>query len=123
VLLGPIRTLISLLFLAGLVWFSFAVPLGSRTLAQHMDRIGQTPEARELVDGTRDTVNPVLQDAADRVLGERVEAPTYLAPADVDVDAEPPVSAPAEPEEITPVRTIGPDRTSGPDAVKLPGRR
>jgi hypothetical protein len=74
--LRPIRTLISLVFLAGMVWFCFAVRLGERTLAEHVDQIGQTREAQELIEGTRSTVNPMLEEAKDRVLGEHVEAPT-----------------------------------------------
>ena len=90
----PIRTLISLAVLGGVVWFSFAVKLGDHTLAQHFDRIGQTPEARELLEGTRSTVNPVLEEAKGRVLGEYVEAPTDRT------------SIPAADSEPTPVRTL-----------------
>ena len=74
----PIRTLISLAFIAGAVWFSFSVPLGQKTLAQHLDAIGETPEAKELMNGARDSVNPALEEAKQRVLGEQVEAPTYI---------------------------------------------
>jgi hypothetical protein len=74
--LRPIRTLISLVFLGGVVWFCFAVKLGDKTLAQHMDQIGRTQEAQELIEGTRSTVNPMLEEAKSRVLGEHVEAPT-----------------------------------------------
>lgn len=62
--------------LAGLVWAAFAVKLGRRTLAEHVDRIGETPEARELLEGTRGKVTPLVEDATDRMLGEHIEAPT-----------------------------------------------
>lgn len=75
----PVRTLISLAFVAASIWFAFNVPLGVKTLAQHLDAIGETAQARELMDGTRDTVNPVLDEAKQRLLGERVEAPTHIA--------------------------------------------
>lgn len=75
-MLRPIRTFISLVFLAGVVWFCFAVELGDRTLAQHIDQIGRTREAQDLIEGTRSAVNPMLEEAKDRVLGEHVEAPT-----------------------------------------------
>lgn len=74
------RSLVGIALLLGTVWCSFRVPLGERTLAQHMDRIGQTPEAEELLDGTRSAVNPVLEQASDRVLGEYIEAPTDEGP-------------------------------------------
>lgn len=79
----PIRSLIALALLAGLVWCSFKVPIGRRTFAQHVDRIGATPEAKELVDSTRSSVSPVLEDATDRMLGEYIEAPTQAPPGAV----------------------------------------
>ncbi|MEZ4381100.1 MAG: hypothetical protein R3A79_07115 [Nannocystaceae bacterium] len=79
-MLGLVRTAISLLFLSLLVWCSFAVPLGTRTLAEHVDRIGETREARDLIKGARERINPVLEEAKGRLLGEYVEAPTYAAP-------------------------------------------
>lgn len=74
-----VRGLVSLVFVAAIVWCSFRVPLGRRTFAEHADRIGETPEARELLDSTRQTVSPMLQDATDRMLGEYIEAPTKAA--------------------------------------------
>jgi len=75
--IGFLRTAISLLFLCLMVWCSFTVPLGQRTLAEHTDRIGETREARELIKGARGRINPVLDEAKARLLGEYVEAPTY----------------------------------------------
>lgn len=98
-LLRPIRTLISLVFLGLTVWCAFTVPLGTRTFAEHMDRIGQTPEARELLDSTRSTVNPVLEEATERMLGEYIEAPTQA-------------STPASSSAPIPTRTA-PPRASG----------
>ena len=76
----PLRSLIGVVFLLGAVWCSFKVPLGDKTFADHMDRIGNTPEAEELLEGTRQAVNPVLEDATDRLLGEYIEAPTDEGP-------------------------------------------
>jgi hypothetical protein len=75
----PLRTLISLALLAGMVWFSFAVELGDKTLAEHVDTISATPEAKQLLEGTRQTIDPALDDVRDRMLGEYVEAPTFIA--------------------------------------------
>lgn len=63
-----------------MVWCSFTVPLGERTFAEHMDRIGQTSEAQELMDGTRSTLSPALEEATQRMLGEHIEAPTSDGP-------------------------------------------
>ena len=73
------RSVLAIALLLGAVWCSFNIPLGERTFAEHMDRIGQTPEAKELIEGSRQTVTPMLEEATHRVLGEYVEAPTSLA--------------------------------------------
>ena len=85
----PLRTLISLAFIAALVWCSFNVRLGNRTFSEHIDRIGRTPEARELLEGTRSAVNPALEEATERLLGEHVVAPTRLETAEIET-APPP---------------------------------
>jgi hypothetical protein len=75
-LIRLVRSLVGLAGLAALVWCAFEVRLGRRTFSEHVDRIGETPEARELLDGTRKTLTPFLEDATDRMLGEHIEAPT-----------------------------------------------
>lgn len=111
-----LRPLISLAFLVGSLWFAFSVKLGSRTFAEHIDRIGQTPEASELIEGTRSTVNPMLQEATDRMLGEHIEAPTRASSS----------SLPSTPTHAATATTPAGDRsrarTSTADATKLPGR-
>lgn len=104
-MLGPLRTLISVAFLVVLVWAAFSVKLGDRTFADHMDRIGETDEARALLAGARARIRPALEEVKQRLIGEYVEAPTHL-PA-------PPPRAPA-------VRTDG---TSTADSGRLPGRK
>jgi hypothetical protein len=89
---------------------AFTVPLGTKTLAQHIDTIGETPQARALLDGTRQTINPALQEARDRVLGEYVEAPTHLAGE----------ASQQEPESSPPPR--GDRVVSTATQSKLPGR-
>ncbi len=103
-----LRPLISLAFIGGSLWLAFTVELGGRTFAEHIDRIGQTPEAKDLVEGTRSTINPVLQEATDRMLGEHIEAPTR-----------------AEPKPATHAAVARPKarpRVSTPERGKLPGR-
>ena len=75
-MIGLLRSIVGLVFLVGLVWCAFQVRLGRRTFAEHVDRIGETPEARELLDSTRGAVTPWVEDATDRMLGEHIEAPT-----------------------------------------------
>jgi len=104
-----LRPMISLALLVGSLWFAFSVPLGDRTFAEHIDRIGDTPEAHDLIEGTRSTVNPVLQEATDRMLGEHIEAPVAVDPDDATHAAT--------------ARSAEPMRVSTPDRAKLPGQR
>ena len=100
---GFFRGVLGLGLLVGSVWCSFHVPLGERTFSEHVDRIGQTPEARELLDGSRSTLSPVLEEATHRMLGEYVEAPTRLhsddpmAPASATAEAVPESAGPPRP--------------------------
>ncbi|MFO7565569.1 MAG: hypothetical protein R6X02_23200 [Enhygromyxa sp.] len=55
-----------------------AVEIGDKTFAEHIDTISETPEAKQLVGDTRATINPALVEIRDRVLGEYVEAPTWI---------------------------------------------
>lgn len=114
----PVRTLVGLAFVFGCLWAAFSVELGSRTLVQHLDRIGRTPEAQELMEGTRATVDPVLEEAKDRVLGEHVEAPTYIEGAPAPPGG--PDDLPGFEERFEPT---APERASTPGRAKLPGRK
>ncbi|MEX1365071.1 MAG: hypothetical protein AB1Z98_18220 [Nannocystaceae bacterium] len=108
--------MISLALLIGALWFAFSVKLGGRTFAEHIDRIGDTPEAHDLLEGTRSTINPVLQEATDRMLGEHIEAPTRaVAPA-------PPPTAPHYAGVTHAATARGRPRASTAEQVKLPGQ-
>jgi len=55
-----IKLLLGLAALAGFVWFGANVPLGSRTLFQHLQAIGRTRETQDLLDGTRESAKPLM---------------------------------------------------------------
>ena len=118
----PLRTAISLAVLAGAVWAAFTVDLGGRTFAEHVDTISETPEAEQLIEGTRSKINPALQEVRDRVLGEYVEAPTWIPEA--GEAPKPPRAAQAPRREATeasvPASTLAPGERHEPP---LPGRR
>jgi hypothetical protein len=116
----PLRTLISLTVLAGVLWFSFAVELGDKTLAEHVDTISATPEAKQLLEGTRQTIDPALDDVRDRMLGEYVEAPTWIQP-DEPVLAGSSAPEPALPGRRREVHDEEPDEA--PPEPMRPGRR
>jgi hypothetical protein len=116
--LGPLRTLVSVAFLAVLVWGAFAIKLGDRTFADHMDRIGETEEAKALLEGARGRVRPALEEFKMRVIGEYVEAPTFV-PA-----GEP--AAPRRPPAVMRIRdevAAAPAKASTAESGRLPGRR
>ena len=56
-----------------LAWFGATVKLGSRTLFEHLHAIGQTKESRELVDGTKEAAEPLVDDVK-RHIGQRKKA-------------------------------------------------
>ncbi len=132
-MLGPLRTLISVTFLVLLLWAAFSVKLGRLTFADHIDRIGQTPEAKDLIDGARSRVHPTLDEVKQRLLGEYVEAPTHLAAPGDPLRPAPlarPVPPPAARVPTTPAASrdaalsaVAASAASTAEAAKLPGRR
>lgn len=58
--LGLIRTLITLVILAVLVYCGATVKLGERTFFGHVSRIWSSEETRDLVDGVKETSEPVV---------------------------------------------------------------
>jgi hypothetical protein len=117
----PVRTALSFGVLGLALWAAFAIDLGGHTFAEHIDTISDTPEAKQLIDGTRSTVNPALQEVRDRVLGEYVEAPTWIPSELPPGRSEPPEpQPPRELEPMVPASTL----QSGLDfEPPLPGER
>ncbi|MBL9104619.1 MAG: hypothetical protein JNL82_26985 [Myxococcales bacterium] len=89
-MLGPLRTLVSVGFLVVVLWAAFSVKLGDRTFADHVDRIGETREAKALLDGARARVRPALDEVKQRMLGEYVEAPTFVPAGEAPAPRRPP---------------------------------
>jgi len=59
-----------LLGLAGLVvfvWFGANIPLGSRTLFEHLQAIGRTRETQDFLDGTRASAKPLVDNVRRRL--------------------------------------------------------
>jgi hypothetical protein len=138
--LGFVRTLISLFFVSTLVWCSFTVPLGGRTFAEHIDRIGQTHEAKDLMQGTRARLTPILEEMKHRLLGEYVEAPTFDPPGAptppnareaARISPPPSIAAPSDPNTLASARprprersaTVSPRGPSTATNARLPGKR
>ncbi|MBZ5715418.1 hypothetical protein [Nannocystis pusilla] len=126
------RTLLSLVFLVAILWASCTVKLGAFTLSEHVDRIGETPQAKELLDGTRGRISPMLEDMKQRIFGEYVEAPTRATkepPAERRRPPRPSQAAvrSATPVEAPPRREVEAQPGRGPSAsaedARLPGGR
>jgi len=84
-----IKFLVGVAVLAGFVWFGANVPLGSRTLFEHLQAIGRTRETRDLLDGTRESAKPLMDSVrrklAQEALGEKVLPPDGGVPPADDV--------------------------------------
>ena len=78
-----IKLLLGLAALAGFVWFGANIPLGSRTLFQHLQAIGRTRETKDLLDGTRESAKPLMDSVCcwvPQALSEKVLPPDGGAP-------------------------------------------
>jgi hypothetical protein len=80
-----LRLLFSMVAFATFVWFGATVDLGPRTLFGHLYNIGRSPESRELVEGTKQSAKPLVDDVRRRIAGTEPEKVTGVTP-----DAAPP---------------------------------
>ncbi len=62
-----IKLLIGLAGVALFIWFGANVPLGSRTLFEHMQAIGRTRETQDLLEGTRQSAKPIVDGVRKRL--------------------------------------------------------
>ncbi len=75
--------LLRLIFVLGglgaMIWFGTTVPLGERTLLEHVQAIWKTPESQGLVRGTKDKVGTLVDRATNRVVkGVAKNAPNQI---------------------------------------------
>jgi hypothetical protein len=83
-----IKLLVGVAALGAFVWFGANVPLGSRTLFQHLQAIGRTRATQDLLDGTRETAKPLVDSVRRRLAHDSSSAPvlpdggTAAPPAD-----------------------------------------
>lgn len=62
-----IKFLLGVAGLVVLVWFGANVPLGSRTLFEHLQAIGRTRETQDFLDGTRASAKPLVDNVRRRL--------------------------------------------------------
>lgn len=97
--------LLKLLFVLGAIgatiWFGSTVPLGERTLFEHVRAIWKTHESQELVRGTKEKVGHVVNRATDKV----VRSVAKNSPTQVNTRDE------SKAEEVAPLEDLpGKDR-------------
>jgi hypothetical protein len=63
-----LRLVIYLGVLGAFIWFGTTVQLGRRTLFGHLGNIWKTHESQDLVDGTKERVGGLVDQASDRVV-------------------------------------------------------
>lgn len=84
-----VKLIIGLLGMGAFVWLGLTVPLGERTLFEHMSAIGQSKESQELVRGTKQKVGDIT-----RRFGS-----DDVAKAEKKADPAPAEKAAADPQE------------------------
>jgi len=89
-----LRWLFWLCALVSMAWFAATVPLGDRTLMQHLRAIASTPEAKSLGEGARDEAGK-MTDRLRRELSDRDAATADKSPADKSPADKPPADKPA----------------------------
>jgi hypothetical protein len=90
-----LRLLLVLGGLGAIVWFGAKVPLGQRTLFEHIQAIWKTHESQDLVRGTKDRVSHLVDRAAGRAVTEVAknapnQAAAHRAPTDQELAATAP---------------------------------
>lgn len=65
-----IKLLLALAALVAFIWFGANIPLGSRTLFQHLQAIGKTQETQELWEGAKDSAEPLIDGVKRRLAGQ-----------------------------------------------------
>jgi len=81
----------------GLGYFAFTVPLGERTLVEHLQGIFKTRESQDLVDGTKAKVEDLVGRATEKVVeGVAKQAPSQTTTRGDDQD---PSLVPHPPQE------------------------
>jgi hypothetical protein len=89
----------------GLCWFGTTVPLGEQTLFGHLRAISATKESQELLEGTKRSAKPLVDNVRRRIAGmpERDEDPAPTAgsgPSRAPAAGRPDAGAPHE--ELSP---------------------
>ena len=84
-----IKVMFMMAMFVAVAWFGSTVKLGERTLFGHLRAIGSTKESQELVDGTKQSAKPLVDDVRRRIAGNP-EPESRPVTTEVSPDAGPP---------------------------------
>ncbi|HEY2899574.1 MAG TPA: hypothetical protein VGL59_03280 [Polyangia bacterium] len=87
-----LKFLLGLALLVAVAWFGSTVTLGSHTLFGHLQAISHTKESQDLLEGTKQSAKPLVDDVRRRIAG----APDPEAKTAEHAAAESPVNAPPD---------------------------
>lgn len=82
-----------LALMGGFVWFGSTVTLGSHTLFGHLQAISHTKESQDLLDGTKQSAKPLVDDVRRRIAGASTPE---AKPADKRAEAVKPDAGPPQ---------------------------
>ena len=86
-----LKFLLGLALLVAIAWFGSTVTLGSHTLFGHLQAISHTKESQDLLEGTKQSAKPLVDDVRRRIAGAPdPEAKTAEASVSAPPDAGPP---------------------------------
>jgi hypothetical protein len=81
----------ALVVLVAFAWFGTTVPLGAHTLFGHLQAISNTKESQQLVEGTKQSAKPLVDDVRRRIAGSPEGAADPVGPPNAATpDAGPP---------------------------------
>ena len=92
-----LKFVLGLAIVAAVLWFGMSVRLGKHTLFGHFEAIFKSDETKDLVDGTRESIDPAVERVKRSVKAGMDEAARVPSP-DAAPDAAAPQKAPAPPK-------------------------
>jgi hypothetical protein len=105
----------------GFCWFGTTVPLGPHTLFGHLRAISATKESQDLLDATRQSAKPLVDDVRRRIAGMPERDPNE-ASKEAPKEASKEASKQASKQAGTPV-AAGPDAGAPQESVSASDRR
>ena len=91
-----LKILLGLVIVAAIVWFGASVRLGKHTLFGHFEAIFKSDETHDLVEGTKESIDPAVDRVKRSVKAGMDEAARTASPTDAGPPDAAKVAAPAK---------------------------